>query len=84
MSALDHQMLFELGRIHDVEYRSAKALPQMIKADTIAAIKRVPLCHDFTGTTGHVTKVEQIFDCFGHHAGGIGGGGASDAVARAD
>lgn len=76
MSALKNQFLFDLEIIYDVEHRIAKALPKMIKSDTSDDLKLAILSHA-RNTEEHVTKVEQIFECFGHSAGGK----AEDATA---
>jgi ferritin-like metal-binding protein YciE len=69
MRTLKNQFLFDLGKVYDAEYRIAKALPQMIKPDTSEDLKRAILSHA-RDTESHVTKVEEIFECFGHCPGG--------------
>jgi len=63
MKTLQDLFLDELGDIYDAERRIAKALPRMAKAATCDDLKGVLLSH-FEETEGHVTKIEEVFDCF--------------------
>jgi ferritin-like metal-binding protein YciE len=69
MKKIKSQFLFDLGKIYDVEHRIAKALPQMVKPDTSEDLKLAILTHA-KQSEQYVTKVEQIFECFGETAGG--------------
>lgn len=53
----------ELSDIFDAERRLVKALPKMAKAATCEKLKAAILSH-LEETKGHVTKLEQVFECF--------------------
>ena len=63
MKNLQNLFLGELADIYDAEQRLVKALPKMAKAATCAQLQEAILAH-LEETKGHVTKVEQIFECF--------------------
>jgi len=63
MKTLKDLFLDELGDIYDAERRTAKALPKIAKAATCDDLKGVLLSH-YEETEAHVTKIEEIFDCF--------------------
>lgn len=53
----------ELSDIYDAEHRLVKALPKMAKAATCEKLKAAILAH-LEETKGHVSKLEQVFECF--------------------
>ena len=59
----------ELADMYDAERRIVKALPKMAKAATSDKLKKGFLSH-LEETKGHVTKLEQVFECFGKKAKG--------------
>jgi ferritin-like metal-binding protein YciE len=63
MKTLQNLFLGELSDIYDAEKRLVKALPKMAKAATSTQIQEAILAH-LEETKGHVTKVEQVFECF--------------------
>ena len=63
MKTLQDLFLDELADIYDAERRTAKALPRMAKAATCDELKGVFLSH-LEDTEAHVTKLEEVFDCF--------------------
>jgi ferritin-like metal-binding protein YciE len=65
MKTLQNLFLGELADIYDAEHRLVKALPKMAKAATCTHLRDAILAH-LEETKGHVTKVEQIFQCFDH------------------
>ncbi len=69
MKTLQNLFLGELADIYDAEQRLVKALPKMAKAATCTHLREALLAH-LEETKGHVTKVEQIFECFDHKAKG--------------
>lgn len=69
MKTLQDLFLNELADIYDAERRIVKALPKMAKAATSAELKSAFQKH-LEETKGHVTKVEQVFECFGVKAKG--------------
>jgi ferritin-like metal-binding protein YciE len=69
MKTLQNLFLGELADIYDAEQRLVKALPKMAKAATCTHLRDAILAH-LEETKGHVTKVEQIFECFDHKAKG--------------
>ena len=56
--------LDELADMYDAEKRIVKALPKMAKAATCTELKTAIENH-LKETLGHVTKLEQVFQCFG-------------------
>lgn len=73
MKSLKSQFLFDLGKVYDAELRIAKALPQLNKPDTSEALKRA-LSFRAWEAAGHVSLVEQLFECLGRSAGEEVGG----------
>jgi ferritin-like metal-binding protein YciE len=69
MKSIKQQFLFDLADIYDAENRIAKALPKMIKTDTSPELKQAILAHA-REIECHVTKVEEIFECFGETVNG--------------
>ena len=69
MKTLQNLFLGELADIYDAEHRLVKALPKMAKAATCTHLKDAILAH-LEETKGHVTKVEQVFECFDEKAKG--------------
>lgn len=69
MKTLQNLFLGELADIYDAEHRLVKALPKMAKAATCTHLKDAILAH-LEETKGHVTKVEQVFECFDQKARG--------------
>jgi len=61
--------LDELADMYDAEQRIVKALPKMAKAATCTNLQAAFEAH-LTETEGHVTKLEQVFQCFGEEAKG--------------
>ena len=59
----------ELADMYDAERRILKALPKMAKAATCEELKGAFLSH-LEETKGHVTKLEQVFECFDEKARG--------------
>ena len=59
----------ELADMYDAERRILKALPKMAKAATCEELKGAFLSH-LEETKGHVTKLEQVFECFDEKAKG--------------
>jgi ferritin-like metal-binding protein YciE len=64
MKTLQDLFLDELSDIYDAERRIVKALPKMAKAATCEKLQAAIKAH-LKETEGHVTKVEQVFECFG-------------------
>ena len=54
----------ELQDIYDAEHRIASALPDMAEAATCAELKAAFEQH-LQETEGQITKLENVFDCFG-------------------
>ena len=69
MKTLKNLFLDELADIYDAEHRLVKALPKMAKAATCEKLRKAILSH-LKETEGHVTKVEQVFECFDEKAKG--------------
>ena len=69
MKTLKDLFLDELADMYDAERRIVKALPKLAKAATCEKLKEALLTH-LKETEGHVTKVEQVFQCFGEKAKG--------------
>lgn len=69
MKTLKDLFLDELADMYDAEQRIVKALPKMAKAATCDDLKGAILSH-LEETKGHVTKLEQVFDCFDEKAKG--------------
>ena len=61
--------LDELADMFDAEKRIVKALPKMAKAATCTDLKGAIARH-LQETQGHVTKLEQVFQCFDMEAKG--------------
>lgn len=72
MKSIKKQFLFDLMDIYDAENRIARALPKMIKEDTSPELKIAIQSHA-EEIQRHVTKVAEIFECFGHAADGFSG-----------
>jgi hypothetical protein len=64
MKTLQDLFLNELSDIYDAERRIVKALPKMAQAATCDELKSAFQKH-LEETKGHVTKLEQVFECFG-------------------
>lgn len=64
MKTLNDLFLDELADMYDAERRIVKALPKMAKAATCDDLKAAIESH-LEETRGHVTKLEQVFQCFG-------------------
>ncbi len=58
-----------LADMYDAEKRIVKALPKMAKAAASAELKAA-IEHHLKETEGHVTKLEEVFQCFGVQAKG--------------
>ena len=69
MKTLKELFLDELADMYDAERRTVKALPKMAKAGTCEKLKKAILFH-LKETEGHVTKLEQVFQCFDEPAKG--------------
>lgn len=63
MKTLKDLFLDELADMYDAERRIVKALPKMAKAATCDDLKAAIESH-LDETKGHVTKLEQVFQCF--------------------
>jgi ferritin-like metal-binding protein YciE len=63
MKTLSDLFLDELADMYDAEQRLVKALPKMAKAATCDELKGAILSH-LEETKGHVTKLEEVFECF--------------------
>ncbi|HUD48034.1 MAG TPA: ferritin-like domain-containing protein [Candidatus Baltobacteraceae bacterium] len=63
MKTLKDLFLDELADMYDAERRIVKALPKLAKAATCDKLREALLTH-LKETEGHVTKVEQVFQCF--------------------
>ena len=66
---LQDLFLSELADMYDAEKRIVKALPKMAKAATCTDLKGAIERH-LQETLGHVTKLEQVFQCFDMRAKG--------------
>lgn len=64
MKTLNDLFLEELADIYDAEKRLVKALPKMAAAATCDELKAAIEAH-LEETKGHVTTVEEVFNCFG-------------------
>ena len=69
MITLNDLFLDELADMYDAECQLVKALPKMAKAATCTQLQTAILAH-LEETKGHVTKLEQVFECFGKKAKG--------------
>ncbi len=69
MKTLRELFMGELADMYDAERRILKALPKMAKAATCEDLKGAFLSH-LEETKGHVTKLEQVFECFDENAKG--------------
>lgn len=69
MKTLKDLFLDELADMYDAEKRIVKALPKMAKAVTCTGLKGAIEKH-LQETHGHVTKLEQVFQCFDMEAKG--------------
>ena len=69
MKTLNDLFLGELADMYDAERRIVKALPKMAKAASCDDLKNAILAH-LEETKGHVTKLEQVFECFDEKAKG--------------
>ena len=69
MKTLKELFMGELADMYDAEHRLVKALPKVAKAATCQNLKAAILSH-LEETKGHVTKLEQVFECFGAKAKG--------------
>jgi ferritin-like metal-binding protein YciE len=69
MKTLKDLFLGELADMYDAERRIVKALPKMAKAASCDALKDAILVH-LEETKGHVTKLEEVFECFDEKAKG--------------
>ena len=67
MKTLKDLFLDELADMYDAEHRIVKALPKMAKAATCEDLKAALQSH-LRETEGHVTKLEQVFQCFDERA----------------
>ena len=63
MKTLKDLFLGELADIYDAERRLVKALPKMARAATSAKLKEAIEAH-LAETEGHVTTLEEVFECF--------------------
>lgn len=63
MKTLNDLFIEELADIYDAEKRLVKALPKMAKAATCDKLKAAIEAH-LEETEGHVTKLEEVFECF--------------------
>ncbi len=63
MKTLNDLFHGELSDIYDAERRLVKALPKMANAATSEDLKAAILSH-LEETKGHVSKLEQVFECF--------------------
>jgi len=69
MKTLKDLFLGELADMYDAERRIVKALPKMAKAASSGELKDAILTH-LEETKGHVTKLEEVFECFDEKAKG--------------
>ena len=69
MKTLQDLFLDELADMYDAEKRLVKALPKLAKAATCPNLKTAIQAH-LKETEGHVTKLEQVFQCFDEKAKG--------------
>ncbi len=69
MKTLNELFLDELADIYDAECQLVKALPKMAKAATCTHLQTAIVAH-LEETKGHVTKLEQVFECFDKKAKG--------------
>jgi ferritin-like metal-binding protein YciE len=69
MKTLKDLFLDELADMFDAEQRIVKALPKLAKAATCDDLKEAIQAH-LKETEGHVTKLEQVFQCFDKKAKG--------------
>jgi ferritin-like metal-binding protein YciE len=63
MKTLNDLFLEELADIYDAEKRILKALPKLAAAATCGKLKVAIEAH-LEETEGHVTTLEEVFDCF--------------------
>ncbi len=63
MKTLNDLFLDELADIYDAENRLVKALPKMVNAATCDDLKAAIQAH-LEETKGHVTTLDQVFECF--------------------
>ena len=69
MKTLKDLFLNELADLYDAERRTVQALPKMAWAATCNDLTRAMLSL-LKQTEGHVTKLEQVFECFNQKARG--------------
>jgi ferritin-like metal-binding protein YciE len=70
MKTLHDLFLNELADMYDAERRIMKALPKMAKAATSEELRHALQSH-LKETEGHVTKLDQVFECFDKKASAI-------------
>lgn len=63
MKTLKDLFLDELADMYDAEHQLVKALPKMAQAATCTHLRKAILSH-LEETESHVTKLEQVFECF--------------------
>lgn len=63
MKTLQTLFFTELADMYDAENQLVKALPKMAKVATCSHLQAAILAH-LEETKGHVTKIEQVFECF--------------------
>ena len=68
MKTLKDLFLSELADMYDAEHRLVKAMPKMAMAATCTQLQKIIRSH-LKETEGHVTKLEQVFECFGEKPG---------------
>lgn len=83
VESIKKQFLFDLADIYDAENRIARALPRMVKDDTSQELKMAILSHT-KEIESHLSKVEQIFECFGEKARGNSGRTLGELLAADD
>src|ERR1700679_1612463 len=69
MKTLKDLFLAELADMYDAEQRIIKTLPEWANAATSEKLKTAFLAH-LEETTGHMTRLERVFQSFGQKAQG--------------
>jgi ferritin-like metal-binding protein YciE len=69
MKTLQDLFLHELAVMYDAEHQLIQALPKLALASSSDMLERT-LLSQLKAAEGHVRKLEQVFECFGHKASG--------------
>jgi len=82
MKTLENLLLDELAEMYQAEQELAKALSNMTKLATDLNLREALQVHAYE-TVGHISKVAQVFECFGEPTRGSKGHAISGLLAEA-